>query len=314
MGDNSYGQTDLPRDLKSAGLGWGIIATVPESELLRPAQRTRNITLGLCILSLLACEIIILAVTRSVTRPLRIAINHLDDTAIRLVSGADQIATASQSLASGASQQAASQEETSSSLEEVLSMVRQNTKNANRANRLAKQARESAGAGTARTQSMMSALENINATGSQIHQAMEAASEANNEVVKIIKTIDEIAFQTNILALNAAVEAARAGNAGMGFAVVANEVRSLAQKSAEAARETTLRIDGAISKTEHSVSMSDSNPDSAIRLPANGASGKDHARPQCSLGQSKLDNSQQGPLLLKTEADNTPVPSFRDFS
>ncbi|HUC85912.1 MAG TPA: methyl-accepting chemotaxis protein, partial [Candidatus Acidoferrales bacterium] len=144
--------------------------------------------------------------------------------------------------AEGSSEQAASIEETSSSLEEMSSMTRRNADNAQKANGLAKQARQAADKGAEDMRAM--------------NQAMEAIKASSDDIAKIIKTIDEIAFQTNILALNAAVEAARAGEAGMGFAVVADEVRNLAQRSAQAARETTAKIEGAILKTAQGVQIS----------------------------------------------------------
>jgi methyl-accepting chemotaxis protein len=242
---------------KSEKLGWSIAATVFEAEMLAPVIRSRNWNITLCLISLAGCALVILYVTGTVTKPLNHAVRSLNETAIQLASGADQISNASQSLASGASEQAASLEETSSSLEEMASMTRSNAGNAEKANGLAKQTRESAEQGTQKTKAMMQAMNGIQATGDAMREAMDAARSANGDVAKIIKTIDEIAFQTNILALNAAVEAARAGEAGMGFAVVADEVRNLAQKSAEAARETASRIEGAIAKTENSVRMSD---------------------------------------------------------
>jgi len=178
----------------------------------------------------------------SFTRPITQMISRLNNGASQTVAAADQVSAASQSLAEGASEQAASLEETSSSLEEMASMTKRNSENAQQANDLAKQARQAADKGAADMQSMST--------------AMQAIKVSSDDIAKIIKTIDEIAFQTNILALNAAVEAARAGEAGMGFAVVADEVRNLAQRSAQAAKETAAKIEGSIGKTAQGVEIS----------------------------------------------------------
>jgi methyl-accepting chemotaxis protein len=146
-------------------------------------------------------------------------------------------------LADGAGEQAASIEETSSSLEELASMTRRNSENAEKSNDLAKQACQAADKGSKDMAAMSS--------------AMGAIKTSSDDIAKIIRTIDEIAFQTNILALNAAVEAARAGEAGMGFAVVADEVRNLAQRSAQAAKETAAKIEDAIGKTNQGVGLSE---------------------------------------------------------
>jgi methyl-accepting chemotaxis protein len=121
-------------------------------------------------------------------------------------------------------------------------MTKSNGENARKANELAEQARIAGDRGVVDMQAMS--------------VAMEAIKVSSDDIAKIIKTIDEVAFQTNILALNAAVEAARAGEAGLGFAVVAEEVRNLAQRSAQAARETSAKIGGAISKTGQGVEIS----------------------------------------------------------
>jgi methyl-accepting chemotaxis protein len=155
----------------------------------------------------------------------------LGDGAVQIASAAGQVSTASQTLADGAGEQAASIEETSSSLEELASMTRRNSENAEKSNDLAKQACQAADKGSKDMAAMSS--------------AMGAIKTSSDDIAKIIRTIDEIAFQTNILALNAAVEAARAGEAGMGFAVVAEEVRNLAQRCAQAARETSTLIESA---------------------------------------------------------------------
>ena len=159
-----------------------------------------------------------------------------------VAASAGHVSTASQSLAEGASEQAASIEETSSSLEELASMTRRNAENSQKANQLSKETRAAADKGLADMEEM--------------NGAMGAIKASSDDIAKIIRTIDEIAFQTNILALNAAVEAARAGEAGMGFAVVADEVRNLAQRSAQAAKETAAKIEGAISKTDQGVRLS----------------------------------------------------------
>ncbi len=155
---------------------------------------------------------------------------------------AQQVSSASTSLAEGASSQAASLEETSASLEEMASMTKRNAEGAQKTNELARAARQAADVGVTDMEAM--------------NQAMSALQTSSNQIANIIKTIDEIAFQTNLLALNAAVEAARAGEAGMGFAVVADEVRNLARRSAQAAKETSDKIQAAVSATATGVQLS----------------------------------------------------------
>lgn len=183
--------------------------------------------------------------------------NNLAAASINLSESTAQLSQSSQSLAEGASEQAASLEETSSSLEEMASMTKQNAASALKAKELASQTKEAAEAGSQNVQFMGQSMDAIRTSSEDMRKAMDAVKSSNDEVAKIIKTIDEIAFQTNILALNAAVEAARAGEAGMGFAVVADEVRNLAQKSAQAARDTTEKIEGAIQRTQLGVRVSE---------------------------------------------------------
>jgi len=150
--------------------------------------------------------------------------------------GARQIATGAQSLAEGSTQQASSIQQLSSSVAEIAQKTKENAETADRTSKLSKEIKESAETGSCRMEEMISAVREIN--------------EASHSISKIIKTIDDIAFQTNILALNAAVEAARAGQHGKGFAVVAEEVRNLAAKSAEAAKETGVMIQNTMEKAE----------------------------------------------------------------
>ncbi|HVU24600.1 MAG TPA: methyl-accepting chemotaxis protein [Opitutus sp.] len=176
-------------------------------------------------------------VARSIPRPFVAIITKLRDAAAANVTSAGTVAETSSAVARESSEQAAAIEETSASLEEISSMARSNADNATRAKEIARLTRTAADAGTTQVSAM--------------NDAMDAIKTSSDGIAKIIKTIDEIAFQTNILALNAAVEAARAGESGMGFAVVAEEVRALAQRSAAAAKETAAKIDDSVAKSRH---------------------------------------------------------------
>lgn len=154
----------------------------------------------------------------------------------QVADGAQNVSDASVALSQGASEQAASVEQLSASISEIASQTASNAQNAEKANELTVDTRSRAEMGNQEMQEMLAAMEEINASSVNIS--------------KIIKVIDEIAFQTNILALNAAVEAARAGQHGKGFAVVAEEVRNLAARSAKAAKETTDMIEGSMEKVE----------------------------------------------------------------
>jgi methyl-accepting chemotaxis protein len=181
-------------------------------------------------------------IIRGTNRALRQIASTLKGASEQVSAAASQVSSASQTLAAGSSEQAASLEETSASLEEINSMTKRNADSADNARTLSNDTSQATDVGTRQMGEMVSAMTDIKAS--------------SDNIAKIIKTIDEIAFQTNILALNAAVEAARAGEAGAGFAVVADEVRALAQRAAQAAKETAEKIDDSIAKSGHGVEIS----------------------------------------------------------
>jgi len=194
------------------------------------------------ILGTILAVIIGLIIASSITKPVTRIVAKISEGADQVAAASGQLSSASQKLAEGASEQASALEETSSTLNESSSMIQQNTQNTKQAAMLSEKVKDSADKGNTEMKEMSGAMDEL--------------KKSSGEISKIIKVIDDIAFQTNILALNAAVEAARAGEAGMGFAVVAEEVRNLAQRSAQAAKDTSAIIEKNISLSERGVSVS----------------------------------------------------------
>jgi hypothetical protein len=205
-----------------------------EATLSLSASWSRTLTAIVIVVALVVGGLVAWLV-HSINGRLRGMSRELGDGGQLVVEAAGQMSASAQSMSQGATEQAASLEETSASMEEIAAMTRTNADNSQQAALLMAEAAR--------------VLDQSNQSLADMVGAMSSIKESSNRVSKIIKTIDEIAFQTNILALNAAVEAARAGEAGMGFAVVADEVRNLAQRSAQAARDTTSLIEGAIASS-----------------------------------------------------------------
>jgi len=216
-------------------IGSGIYIDDVEAEL----SRFFTVIIAVVILIVIGGLLMSWFMARSITRPINRAIDGLTAGGEQVGSASEHIAAASQSLAEATTEQASSLEETSSALEEMASMTKQNADNARQASLLSTEASAAADKGSAAMSGMSEAIQEI--------------KHSSDETAKIIKVIDEIAFQTNLLALNAAVEAARAGEAGKGFAVVAEEVRNLAQRSAEAAKNTSALIEGSQKNADNGV-------------------------------------------------------------
>ncbi len=168
-------------------------------------------------------------------------LNQINETADQVASGSDQVSSGAQALSQGATEQASSVEELAATINEISNRISDNAGSAKSASEKSENVKEQAGESSMRMQEMLTAMQDI--------------SNKSGEIGKIIKTIEDIAFQTNILALNAAVEAARAGTAGKGFAVVADEVRNLAAKSAEASQNTATLIESTLHAVERGTTI-----------------------------------------------------------
>lgn len=206
------------------------------------AANVGNAAWVVALIAIAAASVMGLVMTHSVIRPIQGILAQLSEGSSQVNSASGQVASSSQSLAQGASEQAAALEETTAAMEQMSSMTKRNAETAEQASTLADEARKSAEVGNESVARMSGAIDDIQRTA--------------KETAKIIRVIDEIAFQTNLLALNAAVEAARAGEAGRGFAVVAEEVRSLAIRSAEAAKNTSALIDESVQASGRGATIS----------------------------------------------------------
>ncbi len=235
-----------------AGLGWRATVRLDEASAFEDAIRMRRQAL----LSLLATVLLLSGVAwtlgRALSRPIMHDLSEIEDGSHQVTSASSQVAESAQSLSQGATEQAASLEETSASMEQIATMTESNSSHATVAS-------EHMSGVDERIVDSTAALEALKAS-------MHAIQESSTKVAKIIKAIDEIAFQTNILALNAAVEAARAGEAGMGFAVVADEVRNLAQRSAQAARDTSQLIEESTQRAQQGARDADAVAGSVTRI------------------------------------------------
>lgn len=191
---------------------------------------------------LLLTALMVYFITKSVTKPLNSFVAELNNGATEVSNGANLISSNSQTLAQGATEQGAALEQTAAALEQITAGASQSAENATLARDLSDNVQKISEQGVSSVKEMDSAI--------------GAIKSAADETAEIIKIIEDIAFQTNLLALNAAVEAARAGDAGKGFAVVAEEVRNLAQRSAQAAKETTQKIQRSKDLADNGVKVS----------------------------------------------------------
>jgi methyl-accepting chemotaxis protein len=221
----------------------GQIVEIDSREAFTAVRSLQVTILLVCLIAAFAIAIAGRYFAKSVSIPIESAVVSLNEGAQQVAAASSQLSASAQQLSQGSAEQASSIEETSSTLQESSSMLQQNNANTRQATQLSEQAAISADKGSGEMQEMLSSIREI--------------KKSSDQISKIIKVIDDIAFQTNILALNAAIEAARAGEAGMGFAVVAEEVRNLAGRSAQAAKDTTQIIEANIELSGKGVSVAE---------------------------------------------------------